>query len=422
MSYLKNAMLKTSIVIGFVTATLLPTHAEIIKNTDNSGIGAATYYAESYGVSVEEAYKRLGWESEIGDLESLLMIADSDEFAGLYIENTPVYKIYVLYKHHKHNKKKNKKSINGSLNPLIAKSKWRSFVKVRKVEHSYVELEQILSEVSAITRTLQESSGISASTNIDVINNEIEVIVTNIPEFENALLDNNIELPKNVRISYLPKLASSATYASGGMRLATNLNCTSGFTVQTAAGENAILTAGHCTGALRRLYVPGNTSSTVLSEIPNTIILNGSVDARLFSVGDLVTFHDVQINNGNWMDITNTVPWSSQPLGATVCKFGITTGYGCGSIINKTVAPAALVNNPINTFVQVRNAQNIDISSGGDSGGPIYKQGTGTGSAYGIMHAEVARTNAIHLGAIDAIYAPIDFVEAALNVKVLTGF
>ena len=92
---------------------------------------------------------------------------------------------------------------------------------------------------------------------------------------------------------------------------------------------------------------------------------------------------------------------------------GITTGYGCGYIIDKNYTKQAnscethpCSNYP--TWIRVHR-DGVDLSTGGDSGGPWFLSNT----AYGIMSAEFLGT--------DAIFMAINYVPSSnLGIIVLT--
>lgn len=100
---------------------------------------------------------------------------------------------------------------------------------------------------------------------------------------------------------------------------------------------------------------------------------------------------------------------SNQALGASVCHYGISTGYTCGFIISKKYAPS-YVNNPNPTFIRVHNYDNVDLSQGGDSGGPWYSGQ----AAWGIHSGHPGSDD------YDALYMAINYISS-LGVSVRTA-
>jgi hypothetical protein len=89
-------------------------------------------------------------------------------------------------------------------------------------------------------------------------------------------------------------------------------------------------------------------------------------------------------------------------VGSSVCKYGHTTGYTCG-----TIDTTSLCNNGSCTYVRVSGGS-VNLSEGGDSGGPWFFGNT----AYG--------THCIGMGN-DAGYMPVDYINQGLGVSVYTG-
>lgn len=54
-------------------------------------------YAQTYGVSLDEAKRRTQRQHEIGRLEQRMQTERPDTFAGLYIEHRPVYRVVVRF-------------------------------------------------------------------------------------------------------------------------------------------------------------------------------------------------------------------------------------------------------------------------------------------------------------------------------------
>lgn len=81
--------------------------------------------------------------------------------------------------------------------------------------------------------------------------------------------------------------------------------------------------------------------------------------------------------------ITSERHRSFQGSGDWVCKYGWTTGQGCGWIVTTSFRPTWGGYNWDNTWVLVRNPSR-SLTAGGDSGGPWYLGNTayGTTSAW----------------------------------------
>ena len=89
---------------------------------------------------------------------------------------------------------------------------------------------------------------------------------------------------------------------------------------------------------------------------------------------------------------------SQQVPGSTVCKYGVSSSYGCGRVLD-------------NYFdgINIRTDYFVD---GGDSGGPNFFGN----QAWGTTISELF-INGVERG---TIYAPVDHYGARLNVAILT--
>ncbi len=103
-----------------------------------------------------------------------------------------------------------------------------------------------------------------------------------------------------------------------------------------------------------------------------------------------------------------------------VCKYGITTGYGCGYIVTTEFLKNSFRTCPDctgeATWIHVHR-DGVDLSSGGDSGGPWFVGST----AYGVMSARLDFDDNDSTPD-DAIYMAINYVSSSnLGIRVLTN-
>lgn len=54
-------------------------------------------YAKAYRVSVDEAFRRLGLQRSVGELNAKLEQNEAGTFGGLYIEHTPIHRVVVKF-------------------------------------------------------------------------------------------------------------------------------------------------------------------------------------------------------------------------------------------------------------------------------------------------------------------------------------
>lgn len=126
----------------------------------------AQFYADEYGISLEEAGQRLEWQSAIGELNATLEANEAETFAGLWIEHEPEFKIVVAF------------TENGeeTLAPYIAGRPFAAVVEVREYEYSWDELRAVQQELTAAIEALEP---LNFSSGVDVQNNRVTLTVAN---------------------------------------------------------------------------------------------------------------------------------------------------------------------------------------------------------------------------------------------------
>jgi hypothetical protein len=125
----------------------------------------AHWYAERFGVSHEEAVRRLRWQGAIGELDSALR-GERRTFAGLWIEHEPVYQIVVAFT-----------VADGSeiLQPYLTGKPYAGYITIRQHRYTLAELEAAQREAIAIVNQL----AIPTSGGVDVQNNRATLVVGN---------------------------------------------------------------------------------------------------------------------------------------------------------------------------------------------------------------------------------------------------
>ena len=222
-----------------------------------------------------------------------------------------------------------------------------------------------------------------------VKDNVVEVYTLDAEELKGALDDAGESIPQKAVIKEVSELSSPAHGSSihGGEHLIgdNGLACTTGFAIQEVIdyddddnpihGETGISTAGHCDDEQSR-------GSTPLTHEGGDV--GGSVDVQWHTASADYTPDNVISFSGSYhRSITSERHRSFQGAGDFVCKYGWTTGHGCGWIVTTSHRPSWGGYNWDNTWVRVRN-DSYSLSAGGDSGGPWYHGNTayGTTSAW----------------------------------------
>lgn len=353
----------------------------------------AREYAISQNTTLDEAVRRLELQKSAGDLQVEISVKERNIFAGMWIQHAPQFRIIVQL-------------TSGGLEKIsqyIATGPLNGIVDVRSAPVALATLEdrqittlRILRERGVSPAVLGVDSGIPVDSGINVMENQVElyVLAADWSRFDLALQKANIQLPDHVQVVTVSRLSTRNTDIYAGLGLST---CTSGFSVSNlpnGGGTKGITTAGHCSGD-QSYY---GTALPLYSEW-----YYGSYDLQWHTApGFTVRNYAADPQFPYYRSITATKGRDSQVLNELVCKYGKTTGYSCGYIADKNYAPSYVPNaNP--TFIRVHR-DGVDLSRGGDSGGPWYNNQT----AYGIHSGEPGSDPN------DSLYMPINYVSECL--------
>lgn len=337
-------------------------------------------YADEWGIDLDEAARRLELQDVAGELEADLYKQERDTFAGLWIEHTPEFRIVVQFT------RDGEKTIRQYVEATLL----ADVVEVQTAGVTLAELEAAQIEALQAIRSMD----IAVDAGINVQKNRVELYTIEATLLNGALQEAKIQLSDSVEIIEVDELAVDEAYIYGGLPLST---CTSGWPVQSGSTKG-ISTAAHC----------GN------SQKHDGKSLN-------FESEKYETYYDVQWHTPKWYYFYTVKPWfrsktgyyrvvtgtksrSSQSVGNYVCKQGMTTDYTCGYITDKYYAPS-YVPDVKSTFIRMHR-DGVDLSSGGDSGGPWFNGNTAYGS---------------HSGGIgdDSIYMAINYISG-IGVSVYT--
>jgi chaperonin cofactor prefoldin len=157
------------------------------KYKDDPARFDAAAYALHEGIDIEDAVDRFEVMEKAGPFGAELEAAGMDNFAGFWIQHEPDFCLVAAF------------TENGeeSIAPYLQKyPDLADIVKVRQVQYSLNELLSAQEEVSAIV----ESLGIFAGSGTYVVDNKVEVVVTDISKVEEALDNGTLVIPDCVEI------------------------------------------------------------------------------------------------------------------------------------------------------------------------------------------------------------------------------
>ena len=174
-------------VVGCTAFTAVPdpepTTIPLPPTTDAIWLDAE-YLAEDLGISVEEAVRRTSGQDNIGYLNTALTENEKDTFGGLWLEHEPTYRVVIAFT----------KNGDETLRPYLQTYPISAPITVREVISSHAELLELQTAVSQQLGHLDfpHSSG------INVMENQLEIFITDEAMFNETLAAAGITLPENV--------------------------------------------------------------------------------------------------------------------------------------------------------------------------------------------------------------------------------
>jgi hypothetical protein len=162
------------------------------KYKDSPELFEAALYAEHFGTTIEEAQNRF----EIGDafsgLDTELENKEPETFGGLWIQHEPSFCVVIAFT--RDGEATIKKYISENLT---------GYVEVRTVKYSMKELWKARNQVEAFLR----GKNIPFDSGIYVIDNRVEIDVTDRTEIDKAIEDGRLIIPECVRITVVSGLS-----------------------------------------------------------------------------------------------------------------------------------------------------------------------------------------------------------------------
>jgi hypothetical protein len=146
----------------------------------------AEAYAEMFGVSVEEAVRRLDLQGLVGDLNATLREREAATFAGLWIEHEPEFRAVVAFT----------RDGQETLCPYVEGTPLADSIELRTARFSLAELEAIYAEATRELSKLDFDVNVMLSEQ----NNRVEVTVSDRAWVESELKRVGGHLPEGVEL------------------------------------------------------------------------------------------------------------------------------------------------------------------------------------------------------------------------------
>jgi hypothetical protein len=376
MGMLLTSTPQTALALGVQTSGVDPALTGNDADLDN--------FAAYFHVSREEAALRSRLQVEAGELQAAISLMSPETFGGMWIDQDGGFTLTIAFT--TDGKSEMSKVSLGDLAP---------FSKVVRVAHP---LGQLLGDAARIPARPG-----AYELAVKVRENRVEIRAEDPIAARSALNEMMVILPSDVVITRTEHLSAPEALMYGGLRVETVTYCTTGFSVLKATTQvRGVTTAAHCQPPM--YYATSGNPWFVQQESA----IGGSQDVRWMTLPGYTYPNRIRVSSdGIYRLITSRTFRSNQVVGATVCKYGAATGSTCGEIVT-TMAQGCSGSNF--TWVWVAR-KNVDLSSGGDSGGPWYW----INSAWGVHSCGTGN------GLLDSIYEAEDLIEIGLNVVVLTG-
>ncbi len=407
----------------------------------NTGLGEtagvsleAEHYAIDFGVTTDEAQRRL---NRIGELTTIIqetVAAESARVAGWSIVHEPDFGGWVY--------------LVGDAEPTRTTTGLMAqhsdlFVDTG-AKHTFAELTAAISDRSNFEAIPDSMRDRIAYREIDVRSNSIVVAIDrdqpptrtdesafitegSIETMElrqaastlETILEQDTDLPFSVTLDSAS--TPSAIYGGELIRTDRGTRCTSGFAVLKGS-TRGMLTAGHCANITRhwRSRTSAYTGDNFAATHKDTIWGKTGDSAWYTTVQDEADdfyFSTTSTRDVNGHEVRANMLRANMK-GHFVCHFGIKSGYSCGSVVSTTHDPNYDIcgsDGCDHMWVRVEGASLK--SCGGDSGGPWFLVRT----AYGIHSGSNKGSDCTAEGTDYATFTAMDDILRDLNLELATS-
>ena len=146
----------------------------------------AAEYARQFGVSPDEALRRLRVQNEIDGLGAALQREQAETFAGLWIQHEPEFRLIAAFT----------RDGEQTIRPYLEGKTYAELVEVKTFPYSLRDLESAQQQVIKIAKEL----GIPITSYISVQENRVTIVVGNAELFQEEVRSAGRELPEPVEL------------------------------------------------------------------------------------------------------------------------------------------------------------------------------------------------------------------------------
>lgn len=385
------------------------------------------YLQKNYGISQQDAETRIDLQGKIIELSESLNKQNDPNYADMYIQHEPVYKIVVLFADNK-----DRLEFIKSLDPKL--QRWVQVKQAKRSRDTYnKELDNINNNLKN-TKILYEAKYDLESQKY-LVNVETQQDLMTVKK---VLQDMGLQGDFTVKISKIPKketvvganqgdriYAGEPTWITSSLASAksnTEGYCTLGYGITYNDGgttKKGVVTAGHCGSPLyvnidgrvvtlsnpivqkQHRYDPDDGSGDLLADKYDYEIF----DVTGLNIDNQVKYKDLngipEFPSSGILKLTAITGYLNQKVGMVACKSGVTTGITCG-----TITSGNATRDGASGWIQVGNTKQSNISLAGDSGGAWFLY-PGTSSNITGLGIHVAGSDNPDV----ATYMPIDYID-----------
>ena len=353
-----------------------------VAAVDADNVDDVDAYADYHGIDRAAAERELEDVPRVAALQEWLATKDDASFGGLWITHDPAYRVEVALVD----------EAPGRAARLAADFGIEGPVRQLDVRRSYGAL------VATADNLRGRRQAKDHVVRIDVRRNRVLVDALD-PASYTARADGRAAKAAGAAIERAPRLGGPSIYA--GLHTST---CTLGWTVRkNGTTTDGITTAAHCP----------DSQSYAGTNLPIMAASNGSADTQWHTTPGFIDEARFRWNSaGNTRVPTSRKLYSNVVIGETVCKYGMTTGYGCGEVEEKE-ADAHWVPNQTGRYISLKRCD-TDLSTEGDSGGPVFFNY----AAYGIV-------SGWQFGGLlckdELVFASVSYMQSNLNLTIKLG-
>lgn len=382
---------------------------------------SVTYLMDKHGLSKDEATMRIDLQGQIIALSERLNTGGDANYADMYIQHDPVYKIVVVCAD-----RSDRKEFLVSLEPGL-----RRYVQLKQAKRSRAMSDAELDQLNAaligtnvpftseydlrserFVVTIGEQSALAA------MRSAIPPKLRSETTVQQGLIPQSEALPSNTRTG------DSAAGGNPVYSTTTSLDyyCSMGYAVNYTAGgvaKKGMVTAGHCPDTMyldfagRKVTLSGPfIDKADKSQSADADGLSDKYDCQVFdmtriSVGPTIRYKDTmgipEFPATGSLTLTGITTFMNQKAGMVVCKSGHSIGITCGKIVNGNESRDGVAG-----WIEVSQSAQADISEPGDSGGPWFLYPGSSSSITGVgIHSAGAGTGSTAI----AVYMPIDYIN-----------